>query len=263
MHTVVVVKQVPDPAEGLEIDPSGAGLDDSFLAFRLSEFDEHAVEQAVLLKEASGGTVTVVALDAGEPDESLYTCAAKGADRLIKVASSAATGAGNQAVCDLLAPVIVELKPDLVLTGVQAIDDLDGPLAPRLAMALGLPWVTVVTGVRADGAVATVQKEYAGGVVAELAVDLPAVLGIQAAVEPPRYVAISRVRQAMKNSVIEELTAATVASGAGGPQVTLRRMYLADTGSRAEMIEGDPEAVAERICAILAANGLVKGQSHG
>lgn len=254
MHIVVLIKQVPDLAEGLEINAGGTGLDPDWLAYRMNEFDEHALEQALLLKEQHGGSVTAVAPDRGSPDESLFTCLAKGADRAVRVAGDLAAGMANRDLARLLAPVLQDLRPDLVLTGVQAVDDLDGQIGPFLAAEMGLPWVSVVTGVELAGAAAVVHKEYAGGVVAELEVDLPAVLGIQAAAQPPRYAAISKVRQAMKTARLEEMDAA-----AGGAPVAVRRMYVPQSGARAEMIPGDAGAVAARLIEILAQRGILRG----
>ena len=85
MNIAVVVRQVPDLIEPLEIDPSGAALDLSSASFIVNESDDHALEQAILLKEAGGATVSVVALDFGDVDNTLYTAAAKGADRIVKI----------------------------------------------------------------------------------------------------------------------------------------------------------------------------------
>lgn len=255
MNIVVAVKQVPDLAEGIEINAEGSGLDADSLMYRLNEFDEHAVEQAVLLKEKHGGTVTVVALDSGEPNDSLYTCLAKGATRAIKVTGDF-EGLGSDGVAAVLAEAIRPLNPDLVLTGVQAVDDLNGQAAPLLAAALGMDWVSVVNSVAVTGSAVTVHKEYAGGVVAEFEVGLPAVLGIQAAEQPPRYAPVSRVRQIMKTATIDEVEGTAPAAPAG---VAIRRFYKPESSSHAEMIGGDVEAQAERIVQLLVERGLVRG----
>lgn len=255
MNIVVTVKQVPDLVEDLEIDTSGRSLDRDWLKFKMNEFDEHALEQALLLKEAHGGQVTVVGVDAGEIDDTLYTALAKGADRAVKIVGDFEAGLSSHQAARLLAGAIRGMDYDLVLTGVQAVDDLDGQVGPLLAAALGVPAVSVVAGVTLDGKTATVKKEFAGGLVAELEVDLPAVLGIQAAAQPPRYAPVSRVRQVMKTAVIEEVEA----GDAGPAGVEVRRMFKPEAAGRAEMIEGGPEDVAERIVAILREKGILKG----
>ncbi len=147
---------------------------------------------------------------------------------------------------------------DLVLTGVQAIDDLDGQIGPLLATARDLPHVSVVThiAVVADGKAVTAHQEYAGGVVAEFEVDLPAVLGVQTSREAPRYAPVSRVRQLMKTATIESLDA-----GGGGPGsgLTIEAMAVPETGTAAEMITGNADAIAESIAALLAERGIGAG----
>lgn len=255
MNIIVPVKQVPDLVEDLEIDQSGKALDRDWLKFKINEFDEHALEEALLLKEAHGGQVTVLALDTGEVDETLYTCLAKGADRAVKIVGDFEAGVTSHQAARLLTAAIGGIPHDLVLTGVQAVDDLDGQVGPLLAAELGVPNVSVVTGVEVNGHTATVRKEFAGGLMAEIEVDLPAVLGIQAAKQPPRYAPISRVRQVMKTAAIEEVEAAD----AGDPGIAIRRMYKPEAATHAEMLEGDPDGVADRIVRILREKGVLKG----
>src|ERR1019366_8152122 len=85
MHILVLLKMVPDVVEDLEIAPDGKALDLEYLRMILSESDDHALEQALLLKERHGGQGTVLALDAAEVDDALFTAAAKGAARVVKV----------------------------------------------------------------------------------------------------------------------------------------------------------------------------------
>src|SRR3990170_5629242 len=85
MDIAVLIKFVPDLVEELEICASGAALDRTFLRLIPNEQDDHALEQALLLKERHGGKVTVLTLDAGDVDETLFTAVANGADRAVKV----------------------------------------------------------------------------------------------------------------------------------------------------------------------------------
>ncbi len=256
MEIVVPIKMVPDLVEELEIDGSGRALDRSLLKFKLNEFDEHAVEEALLLKEKHGGKVTVVALDSPEVDEALFTCLARGADRAVKVMGNFEDGVDSHRAARIFRAVLESIPPDLVLTGVQAADDRDGQVGPLLASAMGLPHVSVVSGVEAgDGKAVTVKQEYAGGVMAELEVDLPAVLGIQAAQQSPRYAPVSKVRQLMKTVKLEEVTAPEVEAGAGSE---VRRLSKPEAAGGAEMLEGSPEEVAARLYAIFTEKGFVK-----
>src|SRR5512136_109712 len=77
MNLFVLLKTVPDTVEELSVAADGKSLDAEWLRFKLGDADEHALEQALLLKEKHGGTLTVVALDAPELDDSLFTVLAK------------------------------------------------------------------------------------------------------------------------------------------------------------------------------------------
>jgi electron transfer flavoprotein beta subunit len=256
MNTVVVVRQVPDLIEPLEVAASGTELDLGAASFILNESDDHALEQALLLKEAHGGSVTVVALDFGEVDNTLYTAAAKGADRIVKIVQDGVPPPPRAAAA-LYAEAIKPIQADLVLIGVQAHDELDGGLAPFLAAALGLPYVSVIRGVKPAPEAGTVIacKEFPGAVMAQMNVKLPAVLGILGADQPPRYVPVSRIRAAMKSTQFEESAATAIHAE---PLISICRLYPPVSGSRAKMLSGSETEVAARLADIFAEKGLLK-----
>ncbi len=270
MKLLVPIQFVPDLVEELLIDADGRRLDPTAVRWMLNEFDDHALEQAILLKEKYGGQVTVLAPDYEGVEDALYSAAAKGADRLVRlsfehiplrVPEAGPKGlvgdfeaeVNTHALARLFAGPIARLQPDLVLTGVSAHNSLDGPLGPILAGVLELPYVGYVSGVKLAGDKATVTKDYPGGLKAEIEVRLPAVLGIQAAETAPRYVPIARVRQAMKTARIEEESGELDISGG----LETARLYPPATGARAEMIAGDVDQVAEKLAAILDEQGLL------
>ena len=256
LNIIVPVKQVPDLVEELEIDASGTGLDRERTRFVINELDEHALEQGLLLKEKHGGQVSVIALDTGDVDETLWMAAAKGADLAIKISGDFGGSPDNHTTARILKDALGELSYDLILTGVQAIDDLDGQVGILMASYLGVPYVGLVSGVQieAGGNNATVLKELPGGVKLELELSLPAVLGIQAAEQPPRYVPVSRVRQAMRTASIEERSAAVESNGGVRP----RRISKPEVGAGAELLTGSAEEIAEQIARILGDRGLLR-----
>src|SRR3970040_2547971 len=146
MDIVVTVKMVPDLVEELEVNAGGTDLDRSVVTLRINEFDEHALEQALLLKDQHGARVTVVALDSGEVDETLFTCLAKGADRAVKVTGDFQDGVSTHGAAAVLTQVLGGIPHELILTGVQAADDRDGQLAGRLGSALPPPHLSVRAG---------------------------------------------------------------------------------------------------------------------
>lgn len=254
MNIVSIIKLVPDLVEELTVDESGVALDRDWLRLIINEFDDHCVEQAILIKEKSGGQVTVIAPNLEGTEDVLYAANARGADRLIKLVADFDEGVNNHALARACASVIKGLQPDVVLTGVQAHDDLDGSVGPLVAEHLGFPYVGYVAGASVNEGRLSIRKEYPGGLTAELDLTLPAVLGIQAAEQPPRYVAISKIRQAMKTAVIEVRSIDDL-DESGGP--VIERLYQPEVGDRATMLEGDEETIAAKIIEIIQEKGLL------
>ena len=256
MNIAVLIRQVPDLAEELEVADGGTELDREYLTWVVNEFDDHALEEALQLKDSTGGTVTMLGLGTDDIDEALFTALAKGADRAVKV--GAVDGpVDSHGAAAAFAEALQNESFDLILTGVQAINDVDGQVGPLVAVRLGLPHVSVVTHIAPadDGTTVTVNQEYAGGVLAEFQVTLPAVLGVQAARAVPRYAPVSRVRQLMKTATLESAAVDVAASGG----LTILRMSPPEGSGHAEMIEGDADAVVERLAGILGDRGLLPG----
>jgi electron transfer flavoprotein beta subunit len=255
MRIVVPLKQTVDLVEELELNDDGTDVEREYLTFRLNEWDEQALEEALLLKDAGGSTVTVVGLDEPDVDQSLYAALAKGADGAVKLTGDFEGGVSSHQRAAILAEYLRGEEYDLVLIGVQTPEDLDGQTGVILAGTLGLPHAAVAVAVEPlDGGV-KVSQEFGAGVVHELKITGPAVIGIQAARQAPRYVPISRIRAAMQEGGIAEQPAPEVSATAG---ITVRRMYAPQSSSHAEMLGDDADAVATRIVEIIKERGALK-----
>ncbi|MBI2962629.1 MAG: electron transfer flavoprotein subunit beta/FixA family protein [Deltaproteobacteria bacterium] len=255
MNIVVPLQQTPDLVEELEINADGTDIDRDAVTLQLSEWDGQALEEALLLKEAGAGSVTAVTIDGGEADAILFTALAKGVDRAVKLKPSgdAPTGLDHHALARLLAAAVAQLGADLVLTGVQSVEDLDGQLPVLLAAMLGWPHVSVVTGTELRGGAIAVKQEYSGGVMAELEARLPAVIGIQAARQAPRYAPVSKVRQIQKTAKLEEMPVEAPSGEAG---LKIRRVFKPEIAGRAEILEGEPAEIAAKLVSLLKDRGL-------
>lgn len=246
MNIAVPIKLVPDVVEELEINDDGDDLERDYVSYKINEFCDHALEEALQLKEEHGGTVTVLALERDETEKALFTALAKGADRAIRVSGvdeNATSNTAAKAMCEVLA----DIDFDIVMTGVQAADDRDGQLGVRIASMLGIPHVSAVSDISIAGDVLTIHKEYSGGVMAKFEVTPKVVLGVQSARQTPRYAPVSRVRQIMKEAAIDERES----TACNGHDVKVRRMYLPEKGEGAQMIEGDADDVAAKIAELL------------
>lgn len=250
---------VPDVVEELKIGDDFKSLDRDWLRFILSESDEHALEQAIILKEKYGGTVTAVAPDAPELDDALYSALAKGADRAFKI-----IGEWDIYRSPGLAKVFsrfIEInnimgEQTLILSGSQAIDDLEGEIVYYLAEFLGLPGCCVVTSVQynPDSNCITLLKEFSGGLRGEFELSLPAVIGIQAAENPPRYIPIAKIRNIMKTQKIEEIEIPVEGIPNG---LTIEKLFEPEVTDRAEILEGTPEEVARKLVEIFSDKGII------
>ena len=256
MKIAGLAKQVPDLVEGLEIGASGKALDSESLRYILSETDDHALEEALLIKERTGGWVEVFSIEVGEVRDALFAALAKGADRAVLVHTDGEAALDNHALARVFADLLRGSSFDLILTGVRAIDDLDGSLGGLLAGYLDLPYVGLVRKVEipANGTAIVVEKEYPGGYAVELEVKLPAVLGIQAAEQPPRYVPVSRLRQVMKTAELEEQSITPPLS----KPLAIERLFKPEEGAGAAMLSGSPQEIARQIVTLLSERRLVR-----
>jgi len=255
MRIVVPLKQVPDLVEELELNDDETDVDREFLKFVLSEWDDQALEEALLVKEATGGEVVVVGF--GDPDVelSLYTALAKGADKAVNLTGLGDGWIDSHTRAATLAGWLSGQDVDLVLAGVQAVDDLDGQLPALLGPRLGWPHVGVVISVEGKDSTIQVSQEFGGGKSARLEMKLPAVVGVQAARAPARYASITRIRQAQQAGGIEEVAVTKADAGAG---IEVRRLFAPEKAGHAEMLTGSPEDVADRILDLIRSKGLLK-----
>lgn len=254
MNIAVAIRLMPKTGDELELDASGTDIDREFAEMAISEFDDQALEEAVLVKEATGAMVTAVGLRSEGIEQALRVAFARGADRVVVIDAGELDPYDSRTATLAFAQAFRELAPDLVLTGVQTPSDVFGQLAPALAVELGWPQASVIVGVSvADGAARVVQ-EYAGGRLAVLGLALPAVVGVQSASSPPRYVSMSRLRQAMTEASAETL-AVSVSPPARSPELVALARPESQAG--ATMLEGDATAVAAQIVAVLREQGAM------
>ncbi len=253
MHIAVILRLVPDLSDELDLAEDGKSIDREWVGIALNEFDEQALEEAVLLKGASGASVTALAL-AGEGSERMLQGAlARGADTAILLEGFEADYLDSRAAAPLFAEALRALEADLVLTGVQTIEDLFGQLAPYLGILLDWPQVSAASNIVLGDGHCTLRQEYSGGRQALIEVDLPAVVGLQAASQPPRYVSASKLKEAIKSG---QITRRTVTAAAMANPVEVQSLAPPDRSAGAEMTADDPEEAATQILAALEARGI-------
>jgi electron transfer flavoprotein beta subunit len=257
MDIIVCVKRVPLTQEvDLEIDGSKTGVREDMLAYVINEWDNYAVEEAILLKEKLEGTVTAITVGNDDDEEVLRRSLAMGADRAIRI-DPGDHDLDSFVLSRTLAEVIKGMDCDLVLAGVQADDDNHGMVGIMLAEHLGLAHAAVVNSLEPEGDGATISVELEGGIDEVSKIRLPALLSIQTGINEPRYVSIMGIRKAAKKELkVIQLNELGLSDDDLARRTIIKEVFLPPETEGAEMIEGDPSTVAEDIIRIIKEKGV-------
>ena len=209
MKVLVPVKRVIDYNVKVRVKADGSGVDLANVKMSMNPFDEIAVEEAIRLKEAGkADEIVAVSIGVKQAQETLRTALAMGADRAILVvaADDVHTDIEPLAVAKILAAVIKDEAPGLVLAGKQAIDNDMNATGQMLAALLGWSQATFASEVAVEGDSATVTREVDGGL-QTIKVKLPAVVTVDLRLNEPRYASLPNIMKAKKKP-LDEKTAA-------------------------------------------------------
>jgi len=196
------VKRVPDTASVFKIAGDNKSVDTTNLKYVMSPYDEHAVEQAMKIKEMNGAEVVVVSAGPPESKEIIRSGLAMGADSGVLVTGDGVGSLAGKGVAQVLAAALKGLSPDIIFTGKQAVDDDASQVGERVAELLDLPHASVITRFELSGATATVDREVEGGHYT-LEIPLPAVFTAQKALNTPRYPTLPNIMKAKKKEIKE------------------------------------------------------------
>jgi electron transfer flavoprotein beta subunit len=248
MKILVLVKQVPD-LEGY-LQPADGWIDERNLAFRLNEYDEYAVEQAILVKEAQGGEPDVTVLSLGPPriTEALKKALAMGADRAVHLVDEAAHSRDSWQVASAVQAYAGDKDYDLLLTGYQSQDRGSAQVGPLLAEMLEMPSLTTVVGLEFDGDTVTARRELEGGIKGVARASLPALVTCQLGLNSPRYPTLPNIMKAKKKELLSLPAADFLPSEGRVENLGLHRPEKKGSGV---VLEGDAASVAERLAAVL------------
>jgi electron transfer flavoprotein beta subunit len=203
---IVCMKQVPDTEARLRIAPDGKTIDRSELKYVMNPYDEFAIEEALRIREAKGGTVTAVCLAPDRARIALRDALAMGADDGLLVKETR-EHRDAWSTARILADVLRTLQPfDLAFFGRQAVD-LDNWQTPiRVAEILDLPCVTAVAKFEVgDGRVVAHRNVEGGREIVEA--PMPVVISADEMLNEPRYASLKGI-MAAKKKTIQEIDAA-------------------------------------------------------
>ena len=251
MKVAVLVKRVPDTACLFKIAGDGKSVDLSGLKYVMSPYDEHAVEEAIKLKESNGAEVVVVSAGPTETQGIIRSALAMGADSGVLVRWEQPGGLSSRGVAELLCAALKQLGADLVFAGKQAVDDDAAQVPERVAELLGWPHASAITRFEFQGEKAIVDRETEGGY-CTLELPLPALCTMQKGINTPRYPTLPNIMKAKKKEIREiapsDLGLAVESLGSG---LVVEAMSLPRQERLGKVIEGDTEHRVRELATIL------------
>lgn len=248
MNFLVCITQVPDTEARIKIAGDGRHVDEAGLKFIVSPYDEFALEEAIKLKEAKGGDVTVISFGPDRVAQALRECLARGATRALHIKGESGE-ADSLGIAKVLAAAIRQNPFDLIFVGKQGVGTDNSLVGPMLAELLDLPQVNVVTHFELQDGKAVAHREIEG---AEEVIEtsLPAVITAQKGLNEPRYASLKGIMAAKKIPIDVKSVADLGLSEDEilGKRVRIVSLELPSEKKAGKKIDGsDPAAAAREI----------------
>lgn len=248
MKILVCIKQVPDMESRFKVDSAGTWYDTAELVWRMNEYDEYGVEQAVQLKEQTGGDLTVLCIGPDRVKETMKKALAMGCDRGAHVNDPDYAARDPFEIAAIIAEYAKKHTFDLIFTGMQSQDRGSGQVGILAAELLGLPAVSTIVDFALDNTTVKVKRELEGGIKALVSVNLPALFTCQLGLNTPRYPTLPNIMKAKKKELlsipVQDLLQVT------GKTETLA-MQLPEKKGGGLVLEGDAGELADKLIAIL------------
>jgi electron transfer flavoprotein beta subunit len=200
MKIVVLVKQVPDSGTERSLRADDHTVDRASANNVINEMDEYAIEEALKLREAHGGEVTILTMGPEHASESIRKALSMGPDKAVHILDDALHGSCALATSKVLAAAVGTLEADLILTGSESTDARGQVMPHMLAERLGVAALTGARKLTVDGANLTVERQTEEGYEVVVAAT-PAVVSVWDTINEPRYPSFKGIMEAKKKPV--------------------------------------------------------------
>lgn len=204
MKIMVCIKQVADNESNLVINKDSSWIEENNrIAFRINRYDEYALEEALLIKDAvSGVTVDVISVGSERVESSLKKCLERGADSAVLIKWDDPTSAAVE-IADMISGYAADKHYDIIFAGVMSEDLMRSQVGPMIAAFLGMPAaVSVVKTELINGLTAiSADSELEGGIIEKIEIALPCLITVQTGINRPRYPSLSNVMRAKSMQV--------------------------------------------------------------
>lgn len=243
MKILVAIKRVVDPNVRVTVRAGGTAIDTTGLKTCVNPFDEVAIEQAVLAKEAGlAKEVVLVTVGAAAAKDTLRAGLALGADRAILVDADQAQ-IESLAAAKVLAAVIRKESPDLVLLGKQSIDADAAQCGPMLAGLLGWPQATFVSRLQTDGEKLTATRDAESGL-ETIRMNLPAIVTADLRLAEPRYATLANVMAARRKPIETLSVDSLISVDVLTPRLTMLTVDPTDVQRTVALVDTAQELIA-------------------
>ncbi|MEH6944354.1 electron transfer flavoprotein subunit beta/FixA family protein [Bacillus sp. JJ722] len=202
MNIYVLLKRTFDTEEKITL--SNGKINEEGAEFIINPYDEYAVEEAIVVRDAHGGEVTVVSVGTEEAEKQLRTALAMGADKAVLINVEDDVEDGDQfTTSTILSAYLKDKEADLIIAGNVAIDSGSGQVGPRVAENLNIPYITTITKLDIDGTNVSVVRDVEGDSEV-IETSLPLLVTAQQGLNEPRYPSLPGIMKAKKKP-LEEL----------------------------------------------------------
>ncbi|ALS74337.1 electron transfer flavoprotein subunit beta/FixA family protein [Planococcus maritimus] len=247
MNIYVLVKRTFDTEEKLVV--SGGQIQEDGAEFIINPYDEYAIEEAITVRDAHGGEVTVVTIGDEEAEKQLRTALAMGADKAVLINTEDDVEEMDQfTAAYILAEYLKDKEADLILAGNVAIDGGSGQVGPRVADLLDINYVTTITSLEIEGETVKIVRDIEGDA-EELETSLPLLVTAQQGLNEPRYPSLPGIMKAKKKPLEElELDDLDIDEEDVEAKTETIEVYLPPKKQAGRILEGEiPSQVSELV----------------
>jgi electron transfer flavoprotein beta subunit len=248
MKILICIKQVPDMESKFKINAEKNWYDRTDLAWRMNEYDEYAVEQAVRLKEQVGDAdLTVLCIGPDQVKETMKKALAMGCDRGVQIGDNDAHKREPIEIAAMIAGFAKDKNFDIIFTGMQSQDRGSAQVGVMVAEMLAIPAVTTIVGFSFDNGAVEVKRELEGGSKALVSTTTPVLLTCQLGLNTPRYPTLPNIMKAKK----KELLTITPDTGGIATCQETAAFYFPERKGGGIVLEGDVPELADKLIQLL------------
>ena len=242
MDIVVLLKQVPATESIIAVADDGKSIKTDDLKWVISPYDEFAVEEALRIRDAVGGKVTILTVGPDKATEAIRTALAMGADEGVLINDPAALECDNLGVARVLAAALKQIPFELIIAGQRAVDDDNYTVGTAVAEYLGIPSISMVNNQEIEDGRITCRQTIEGGTVT-LEADLPILFTTQRGLNEPRYASLPGIMKAKKKPLATKTLADLgVDAGELQPATTTAALQPPPERKGGRIVEGESAA---------------------